>query len=41
MRQRHLQDTAWAINQHLVKHSGTGRAAVLVGGSSKSVGGSI
>ena len=30
-----------AIDQHLVEHSGIGRAAVLVGGTSKSVGGHL
>ena len=33
---RHVQDTAWVIDLHLVKHSGgIDKAAVLVGGLSK------
>jgi len=32
------QDKAWAIDLYLVKHSGTGRAAVLVGIKGRLVG---
>ena len=32
MRTRRVQDKAWAIDLHLVKHSGMGKAAAVLGG---------
>lgn len=32
MRTRCVQDKAWAIDLHLVKHSGMGKAAAVLGG---------
>ena len=38
MRKRHVQDIAWMIDLHLIKHSGNAGAAVLVGGHLKAKG---
>lgn len=32
MRTRRVQDKAWAIDLHFVKHSGMGKAAAVLGG---------